>query len=112
MFRARAHEPGTKTVLGRRYGEGLSEGVRCLRDLSRASQTAQFVATKIARHFVSNFPSKALVHAIAHAFEKTDGDLREVAQTLIHHPDAQQPTLAKVRTPFEWIVGMAQMVVV
>ena len=108
-FRGKAHEPGQKKVLGVWYPEGESGGVRCLRDLAGLHQTAVFVATKLARHFVSNFPSKDLVNALTQRFQATNGDLREMAHALLQHPDAQMSQRPKVRTPFEWIVGMAKV---
>lgn len=108
LFRARSHEPGKKKVLGVWYQEGEKGGVRCLRDLAGLDQTAAFIASKLARHFVSDFPSKQLVAALTQCFRKTKGDLQALARTLVHHPDAQLATRAKVRSPFEWVVGMAQ----
>ena len=61
FFDAAWHEPGPKTVLGKRYDEGPQALTELLRDLARHPSTARFVSTKLARHFVADEPPAALV---------------------------------------------------
>ena len=57
IFRPFVHEPGTKTVLGQRYGPaGIREGERAIRDLCAHPSTASFVAGKLVQHFVADAP--------------------------------------------------------
>src|SRR5262249_31142860 len=68
-FREALHEPGAKTVLKEHYKEdGLAEGERAIRALCRHPSTAQFVATKLATHFISDNPPPAAVDRLARAF--------------------------------------------
>lgn len=101
------HEPGRKEVLGTRYGEsGEEEGIRAVRDLSRHPSTAAFLAEKIARHFVADDPPPSVVEALAATWRRTDGDLREVAMTLVTHPASWEPGHRKFRTPQDWLLAV------
>ncbi len=69
FFDATWHEPGPKTVLGKRYRRGPASADRAvLRDLARHPSTARFIATKLARHFVADEPPAALVDRLARSF--------------------------------------------
>jgi uncharacterized protein (DUF1800 family) len=47
MFRDSLHEPGTQTVLGKRYTEdGIDQAKVVFKNLSRHPATAAFIATK------------------------------------------------------------------
>jgi uncharacterized protein (DUF1800 family) len=69
--------------------------------------TARFIATKLARRFVSDTPPAALVDRMAARFRETGGDLRQVMQTLLTSPEFLSPESyrAKVKTPFEFVVS-------
>ncbi|MBT8402809.1 MAG: DUF1800 domain-containing protein, partial [Gemmatimonadetes bacterium] len=106
-FQSLIHEPGSKTVLGRRYSDdGEDEGVAVIRDLSRHPATATFVASKLVRHFVSDADDPASVDRVAAVFRDTEGDLREVARAVVHLESAWDPERAKFRTPQDWLVAL------
>ena len=75
--------------------------------LARHASTAHFIATKLARRFVSDTPPPAVVDRMAARFRETDGDLREVMRTLLTSPEFLSPDAyrAKVKTPFEFVVS-------
>jgi uncharacterized protein (DUF1800 family) len=101
------HEPGAKTVLGQRYQDGgIQEGERVIRALCRHPSTAQFVATKLVTHFVSDEPPRAAVERIAKVFRSTDGDLKAVARALVDEPEAWREDARKFRTPQDWFVAV------
>jgi uncharacterized protein (DUF1800 family) len=106
VFIKRAHEPGPQTVIGKDYDDaGTEQGRAVLADLARHPATAKHVATKLARHFVADDPPPALVDRLAQRFLDTDGDLKELATTLIASPEAWMPEQAKIKRPGEWIVA-------
>lgn len=108
-FQPLVHEPGSKTVLGRRYAEGgVTEGEAVIRDLARHPSTARHLATKIARHFVDDDPPVEAVEQIAARFRDTEGDLREVARAVVHLKGAWSADHLKFRTPQDWIVAVAR----
>ncbi len=106
VFRAIAHEPSAKTILGKRYREdGLREGEAVLQDLARHPSTAKFLATKLARHFVADEPPAQLVDNLSATYMNTDGDLGSVYLALIESDDAWREPLAKYKTPEDYLVS-------
>jgi uncharacterized protein (DUF1800 family) len=106
LFRPEVHEPGAKTVLGKRYGEdGEKQGASVLRDLAEHPSTARFIATKLARHFIADDPPASAVDRIARAFAESRGDLRTVYRALFTAPEAWEQPLAKFKTPADYIVS-------
>ena len=108
-FDAAWHEPGAKTLLGRRYPEGPDALRLALHDLALQPATARFLATKLARHFVADDPPPALVDALAKSYLDHDGELAPVYRTLIGHPLAWQAEAAKLKTPEEFAVSSMRL---
>src|SRR5262249_37549298 len=111
IFRENAHEPGTQTVLGKRYaeaGEGQARAV--LRDLANHPATATHIATKLARHFIADDPPPDAVSRIAKAFRDSSGQLTEVHQALIDATPARRSEFAKYKTPHEFVVSTLRSV--
>jgi uncharacterized protein (DUF1800 family) len=107
VFQDLLHEPGTKTVLKERYGvAGVGEGERVIRALCRHPSTAQFVATKLVTHFVSDDPPAAAVERVARVFRSTDGNLKAVARAIVDEPEAWREDTRKFRTPQDWFVAV------
>jgi uncharacterized protein (DUF1800 family) len=106
VFRAELHEPGAKVVLGRRYADdGFRQGVAVLHDVARSDATAQFIATKLARHFIADEPPHAAVQHLAQTFRASQGDLPSVYRALIDAPEAWQQPLAKYKTPSDYVLS-------
>jgi uncharacterized protein (DUF1800 family) len=108
-FELRMHDDGEKVVLGRtiKPGGGKKDGDQVLDILATHPSTARFIATKLARRFVSDDPPSSLVDRAARRFRDTDGDIREVVRTLITSPEffSADAYRAKVKTPFEFVVS-------
>jgi uncharacterized protein (DUF1800 family) len=93
FFRENVHEPGAKSFLGKTYAEeGQAQGEAVLADLARHPATANFIATKLVRHFIADDPPPAAVARVAHAFTKSGGDLPQVYAALIEAPKPGMPT--------------------
>jgi uncharacterized protein (DUF1800 family) len=109
VFQPRMHDAGPKLVLGHaiKAGGGQGDGEQVLDILAKHPSTAHFIATKLARRFVSDTPPKTLVDRAAKRFRDTDGDIREVVRTIITSPEffADAAYRAKVKTPFEFVVS-------
>ena len=109
VFEPRIHDPGEKVVLGHviKAGGGQSDGEQVLDLLAAHPSTARFIATKLARRFVSDTPPPALVDRAAARFQKTGGDLREVTRTILTSPEfiAPEARNAKVKTPLEFVAS-------
>ena len=110
IFNKRLHEPGEQTVIGRRYADtGLEQGRAVLADLARHPATAQHIAQKLARHFVADDPPAALTAKLAKSFRDSDGNLKEVAKTLVSADEAWMPQRQKLKSPAEWIAGVIRL---
>jgi len=106
MFNRRLHEPGPQQVLGKVYPDtGVEQARAVLIDLARHPATATHIATKLARHFVADVPPPALVERLAQTFRDTEGDLKEVAKTLVAAPETWSPRQEKLKRPGEWVVA-------
>jgi uncharacterized protein (DUF1800 family) len=106
QFEPRIHEPGAKTLLGKRYGQkGEAQAEAALRDLARHPSTARFIATKLARHFEQDDPSPSLVERLADVFLQSQGDLAKLSEALIDAPELWKPELRKVKTPEELLIS-------
>ena len=110
-FNARTHQPGAQMVIGKSYPDtGVEQGRAVLAALARHPSTAKHVATKLVRHFVADEPPPALVERLAKRFLATQGDLKEVAKTLVTSPEAWESPRAKLKRPGEWIIGALRAV--
>jgi uncharacterized protein (DUF1800 family) len=107
-FEERRHEPGSKSVLGKKIGEnGESEGLEVLHMLATSPATAQFISMKLAVRFVSDTPPQALVNRMTKAFIASGGDIKTVLKAMFDSPEFWSPEVyrAKVKTPEEFVVS-------
>src|SRR6185503_8251315 len=111
IFRPQWHEGGSKTVMGKKFGEaGEQEGERLLDMLALHPSTAKHISFKLAQRFIADEPPAALVDRAAKKFLDTKGDLREVTRVIITSPEFfdKQYYAAKVKTPLEFVVSAAR----
>lgn len=105
-FAPAMHEPGTRHLLGRSYAdEGEAQARAILRDLATASATADHIALKLARHFVSDEPPAALVRRLADTFRRSGGELTSVYRELVVAPEAWAAGPGKFKSPWDWMVS-------
>jgi uncharacterized protein (DUF1800 family) len=109
LYRPGLHDDGEKVVLGHRIlaGGGVADGERVLDILATNPSTARFIATKLARRFISDDPPASVIDRAAGVFLKTDGSIRETLRTIITSPEFFSATTyrAKVRSPFEYVAA-------
>ncbi|MDQ8161221.1 MAG: DUF1800 domain-containing protein [Gemmatimonadota bacterium] len=108
-FRGDVHDASAKTILGQSFAahRGIEEGEAVLDLLASHPSTAKFIATKLARRFVSDTPPAALVERAAATFRRTNGDIRDVVRTIVTSPEffASASYRAKVKSPFELVAS-------
>ena len=108
-FEPRIHDTGEKVVLGHTIGAGggKEDGEQVLDVLAKHPSTARFIATKLARRFVSDEPPMALIDRAARRFAETNGGIREVVRTIVTSPEffAPEHYRAKIKTPLEFVVS-------
>jgi hypothetical protein len=103
------HDAGEKIVLGHKLkaNRGIEDGEDVLDIVARHPSTAKYIATKLARRFISDNPPQAVIDDAAAVFLKTDGDIREVVRSIITSNEfySQQAFRSKVKSPFEVVVS-------
>ena len=96
-------------MLGHRIkpGGGEHDGEEVLDLLANHPATARFIATKLARRFVSDIPPQPLVDRATNTFRETHGDLRAVMATILTSQEflSADAYRAKVKSPFEFVVS-------
>jgi uncharacterized protein (DUF1800 family) len=96
-------------VLGHplKAGRGQQDGEDVLDLLAKHPSTARFIATKLARRFVSDDPPKSIVDKAAAKFTATNGDIREVVRAIVTSDEFFAPAArrAKVKTPLEFVAS-------
>jgi uncharacterized protein (DUF1800 family) len=106
VFREPLHEPGTRTILGRRYDQdGEAQALAALHDFDASPATAQHIATKLSCHFVADQPPPSLVARLRGVFIRSRGDLPSVYRALIDSPEAWSHPSSKFKTPWEWTIS-------
>lgn len=100
------HEPGAKTIIGKRYADnGVGQAESVLRDLARHPSTARHIATKLARHFIADDPPAGAVDTLAKTFLDTSGDLTAVSRRLVSLDAPWENSLSKIKSPSDYLIS-------
>jgi uncharacterized protein (DUF1800 family) len=103
------HEPGARTVLAKNYtGPAKRQAAAILDDLASHSATAKHIASKLARHFVSDTPPDSAITKLETAFAKSGGDLAVLARTVVDLDEAWGETPQKFKSPEELLISAAR----
>jgi len=109
LYRPGLHDDGEKIVLGHKIlaGGGIADGERVLDILATHPATAKFIATKLARRFISDDPPQSVIDRAAAVFLKTDGSIRETLRAIVTSPEFFSPAAyrAKTRSPLEFVAA-------
>src|SRR5438874_2549001 len=111
QFAAVLHEPGTRTIIGKRYDQaGEAQARAILLDLAASPATARHLSTKLARHFAGDDPPPALVDRLSKAYLASGGDLSTLYRALIESPEPWASQPLKFKSPWEWSVSALRAV--
>ncbi len=108
QFNAQMHDNDPKVVMGTKIaGGGKKDGEAVLDLLANHPSTAKFIATKLARRFVSDEPPASVIDRAAKVFLSSKGDLREVTRAIVTSPEffSAEARRAKVKTPLEFVAS-------
>ena len=108
QFNAQMHDNDPKVVMGKKItAGGKKDGEAVLDLLATHPATAKFIATKLARRFVSDEPPASVIDRAAKVFLDTKGDLRAVTRSIVTSPEffAADARRAKVKTPLEFVAS-------
>jgi uncharacterized protein (DUF1800 family) len=105
VFHDNYSDPGTKDVLGVRYGDKrkLEEIFRALDNLATHPATARHLSRKLAVHFVGDNPDPDLVSAMERRYIETKGELTQVYEVMLSHPSSWGGEPANVKQPMDFI---------
>ena len=107
-FEPKSHEPGNHVVMGKRYKQrGLSAKSKLkdvIEDLCAHPSCAEFVSTKLVRHFVTDDVTPEMVQPVIDAWTKSDGDLPTVYKALIRVVYEHTGTHRKFLNPEVWFL--------
>lgn len=106
VFHPEWHEPGEVTVVGKTYkAGGLEQGEEVLYDLARRPETARYLATKLARHFVVDEPTPDLVDRLANTYLANDTDLTEMTRALVDSEEPWSNAQSKLKLPEDYAIS-------
>jgi len=113
-FNEWAHDRGQKVVLGRTFpaGGGEDEGVALLRFLAAHPATRRHVSYKLCERLIADQAPDGCVDTAVDAWQRSDGDVREVVRAIVHTPDFWAPAhrSGKTKTPLEFVASAVRAV--
>ncbi|RMG64065.1 MAG: DUF1800 domain-containing protein [Chloroflexi bacterium] len=87
---------------------GIEQGEQVFDILVEHPSTAYFIAFKLCRRFISDYPDvfcPEAVEAGAQAFMQSHGDIRQTVRAILLHPKFTQSWGQKVKRPFEFFIS-------
>jgi len=105
-FNPERHDYGDKQFLGHTiHGQGLAEADQALDILARQPATARFISRKLARYFVGDTPSPALIARMSATYLATDGQISSVLNTLFHAPEFNASLGRRFKDPMHYVLS-------
>jgi uncharacterized protein (DUF1800 family) len=116
-YKGSLHEPGTHTVLGKKYKiKGFSsktKGEKQLRNLVEnlcASEDCRnFIAWKLCRHFICDEPKPKMIKVITDAWEKSNGMLPDIHKAVLEATWRYGESEQKFLSPETWLIQVTRM---
>jgi len=106
IYRADWHEPGPITLMGKSYpAVGKQQAELVIKDLAVHPSTAEHIAFKLVRHFITDEPTPAMVNPLKRTYLRTGGNLKAVSLALLDLPESWSAPLTKLRTPYEMAIA-------
>ena len=109
-FNANQHDDGQKTILGMTLPAkgGAQDVEKIIEMLATHPSTATYVATKLARRFISDEPPASAIAVTAAAFTKSKGDIKATLGALLHGEEFKGSFGHKIKRPLEVIASVAR----
>ena len=98
-FEQNIHQPGRKRILGLGYSEGEKALSKIIRDLAKNQSCREFIAMKLCRYLITDYPTKEMIAPIVEAWKKSDGFLPEIHKAAIEVAFNYSPMYKKFQNP-------------
>ena len=87
--------------------DSIKQGIAALNILASSPQTAHFISSLLAQHFLADNPPPALVDRLAKVYLSSNGDIKTLLRALIASPEfnSRQYFHNKVKTPVEFVAS-------
>jgi uncharacterized protein (DUF1800 family) len=109
-FNPARHDFGDKVFLGHVIkGSGFGEVEQALDILARDPATARRVSTEIAIYMVSDNPPPALVQRMASSFQRSNGDIAVVLQTMFRSPEFKASLGTRFKDPVHYVISSVRL---
>ena len=111
QFVERIHDTGQKQVLNLTIpaGGGEDDGTKVLDMLAHHPMAAQFISTKLARHFVSDSPDPALVSDLTNVFTQSDGDTPTLLKAIFQSDAFKNSAGQKMKRPLDFLASTLRL---
>ncbi|HAV75840.1 MAG TPA: hypothetical protein DCX53_00645 [Anaerolineae bacterium] len=108
VFKDELHDWGVKNVLGRMIqAKGQGEAEQVIEHLVMHPSTANFIATKLSRRFISDDPPAFIVEKAAQTFLDTNGDIKSVLRVILH--EGLSFAELKYKRPANFVLSASRM---
>ncbi len=110
VFADGIHDNLDKEVLGNPIvaGGGQSDGEQVLDILAAHPSTANFIATKLCRRFISDSPPQAAIDSVAAAFTSSNGEIKDTLRALFATPAFLDSADLKITRPSEYLAALVR----
>jgi uncharacterized protein (DUF1800 family) len=105
-FNPAHHDFGEKVLLGHTIrGRGFEEVREAVDLIVRQRACAHFVSARLARYFVGDNPSPALIERMTRTFQQSDGDLAAVTRTLFLSREFDAAAGTRFKDPQHFVIS-------
>ena len=109
-FNPNRHDFGDRVLLGQKIrGDGFAEVEQAVDVLVKQPACARFISRKLATYFVADDPPPKLVEAMAHTFERSDGDITAVLRTMFESHEFAASLGTKFKDPMHYVVSSVRL---
>ena len=107
-FNFKHHEPNSKIIMGKTYkADGKRELFAVIKDLVNHPSCKKFIATKLCRHFITDYPTKEMITPVIKAWDQSGGSLPIVHKAVVKSAFDYSSTNRKFQQPETWALQMA-----
>ena len=108
-FQRKYHEPGKKIFWGKEFPKGSKGLPAAVKFLANHPSCREFIAYKLCRYLITDYPTKEMTDPIVKAWGKSDGYLPEVHKAAIEVAFKFNDKYSKFQNPENWWLQMSRM---